>query len=113
MRIFSPRWGHEDTYVLELSRASLVVNHITSKAVCTYRENLDPEWSGDSLEDILRNDSIYTPAVLPRMLERAWLAWRSNDLSDEELQIEINAVADWLNTCTRAKPSTEFWLAFF
>jgi len=47
------------------------------------------------------------------MLERAWLAWRSNELTDAELQDELIEVAQWINTITRAKPGTEFWRGFF
>ena len=113
MRIYSPRWGQEDTYDLELSRESLIITHGPSKATCAWRENLDPQWGGDSLERMLTNDSIYPPSILQRLLAHAWLSWRSNEMDDNALQEELNAVADWLNATTRAKPSTEFWRRFF
>jgi hypothetical protein len=113
IRVYSPRWGQEDTYVLQLSRDSLVISHGPSETTCTYRENLDPEWSGDSLERILMNDAVYPPSVLPRLLEHAWLAWRANEINASSLQEELNAVAEWINTSTRAKPQTEFWRRYF
>jgi len=113
IRIYSPQWGQEDTYDLDLSPDSLVISHGASKATCTYRENLDPQWAGETLERTLSNDGIYPPSVLPRMFERAWLAWRANELTDDALQSELDAVAEWINAGTKAKPRTEFWKRFF
>ena len=91
LEIFSPRWGHKDTYKLELTRESLLITQGPRSAKSTWRENLDPEWSGEKLEDILRNDSIYPPGIFQDLVEHAWLSWRNGELGssavDEELQI--------------------------
>jgi hypothetical protein len=113
IRIYSPRWGREDTYQLGLSPDSLVISYGASKEPCNCRENLDNQWSGDSLEGMLINDAVYPPSILPRLLERAWMAWRANELNDSALQEELDAIADWINTGTRAKLQTDFWRGIF
>lgn len=113
LQIYSPRWGHEDVYELVLTRDSLVITHGARIAKCVWRENLDPEWSGESLDGTLRNDSIYPPSKFSRWIARAWEAWRGGELSDSAVDKELKALADWLNVITRAKPDTEFWKKIF
>lgn len=113
LRIYSPRWGHEDTYTLELSRDTLVITQGARSTKATYRENLDPEWSGETLVDILQNDSIYPPEIFQRLIEHAWLTWRGGELSDEAVKEELLVLAGWLNGITKNKPSTDFWKGYF
>jgi len=113
LRIYSPRWGHEDTYDLALTRNSLAITQGTRFSTCTWRKNLDPEWTGESLVDIFQNDSIYPPSIFPRLIEHAWLAWRGGELDDAAVNRELNALAVWLNVTTRAKPDTDFWKQYF
>lgn len=113
LRIFSPRWGHEDTYELKLSQDSMVITQGPKSAKCTWRENLDPVWSGESLEDILENDSICPPAKLEGLIEYAWVSWRNGELSDTGVDVELQAIADWINEITKAKPKTDFWRKYF
>jgi len=109
LRIFSPRWGHKDTYELRLSQDSMVITHNPKSAKCAWRDTLDPEWSGDNLRDILENDSICPPAKLEDLIEYAWVSWRNGELSDTDVNVELQAVADWINEITKAKPNTKFW----
>ncbi len=113
LRIFSPRWGHEDTYELALARDSLVISRSASSAKCTWRENLDPEWSGESLRHILENDSIYPPSILQDLIEHAWVSWRNGELDGSAVNEALQAVANWLNETTKAKPDTDFWRKYF
>lgn len=113
LRIYSPRWGHEDTYELGLTRDSLVITRGERSAKCTWRENLDPEWSGECLDGILQNDLIYPPSIFPRLIKHAWLSWRSGEIDDAAVDTELNALATWLNVITKAKPDTEFWKKYF
>jgi hypothetical protein len=113
LRIFSPRWGHEDMYKLKLTRDSMVITQGARSTKCTWRENLDPEWSGESLRHTLENNSIYPPAILEDLIKHAWVSWRNSELDDSALNKELQAVAVWLNEITMAKPDTEFWHKFF
>lgn len=113
LQIYSPRWGHDDTYEVTLTRDALVIALGPRSATCTWRDNLDPEWGEESLEDILRNDSIYPPSIFPRLLEHAWRSWRDGDLDDAAVDTALKALADWLNGITRTKPDSGFWRKYF
>lgn len=115
LKIYSPRRGHEDIYSFEISREELVINlHAGARsAKATYRENYDPEWTGEPLENMLRNDSIYPPTNFNKLIEHVWLSWRSEGLSSERVEKELQALIDWLNFITKNKPSTEFWTSYF
>ncbi len=111
--IYSPRWGHDDTYSIELTRESMLISHGPRKSKCVWQEGRDSIWQGESLDSHLRNDSIYAPAILPDLLEHLWSSWRNSDLNDAQAQTELDSVIAWLNALTHAKPQTEFWRKFF
>ena len=112
-QIFTPRWGHEDTYKFELTRDAMTISHGPRKAKCLWVENRDPHWKGEPLERILSNDHMYAPAILPRLLEHLWSSWRSGELKDAAAQKELTAVIKWLNKITAAKPKTSYWRKYF
>ena len=113
LNIFSPRWGHEDTYTVELSRDFMEISMKMRKTKATWDESSDPEWSGKSLDGIMNNDNIYPPAITRDLFERAWKAWRDGELNDQEVEKELHLVADWVNAVTRSKPNSEFWAKYF
>jgi len=113
LEIFSPRWGRNDTYTLAMTRDSLLITMEMRSAGCIWRENLDPEWSGESLVRILGNDSICPPAIFQDLIEHAWKSWRMHELDDSAVNEELQAVAKWLNEITERKPRSEFWRKYF
>jgi hypothetical protein len=113
LRIFSPRWGHDDTYKVTLTRESMTVTLMPRSATCVWRENRDPEWVGESLETILKNDMIYPPSILSRLFEYVWRSWRNGDIDNAGVARELPALAAWLNEITRTKPDSEFWRRYF
>ena len=113
LRIFSPRWGRHDTYRVELHRDYMKISMTLREAMATYVENLDPEWSGESLQRIMNNDSIYPPAITQSLFQRAWLAWRDGELDDAQVAQELELIAEWINKVTEAKPDSDFWRAYF
>lgn len=112
-QIFSPRWGHHDKYVFELTDDEMTISMGPRKSKCVWQTGKDPEWQGELFEKILRNDSIYPPSILPRMLEHLWISWRNGELNDSDAQMELDAVTEWLNTITESKPKTDFWGKYF
>lgn len=113
LEIFSPRWGHDDTYRVSLEQDELHISLGPRGAKATYRVNLGPEWTGESLIQILRNDMIYAPWNIQECIEYAWLQWRNGELSDEQVEHELKLLAEWLNTVTRSKPRSNFWSGYF
>ncbi len=119
VRLYSPRWGHEDTYEIKLGRQQMRIEHSSKTAVCSRVEGGDPKWSGYSenignpLVNILENDSIYPPTVFVRALEISWIAWRDGRLDDEKLQQEVQQLCVWVNEVSLSKPKTDFWRGVF
>lgn len=111
--IYSPRWGHNDTYVFDFEYDTLTIELPPRIAICKWHENGDPEWSGEKLVEILRNDSIYPPSILQDLIEHLWTSWRNGDISVDSVNTELQALITWLNRITETKPQTEFWSAYF
>jgi hypothetical protein len=110
---YSPRWGHEDLYRIQLESNTMTVDglHMGKNAVCS----LERTWSGyndkfgNPLEKILENDGINPPSNFVIALEQAWIAWIEGRLDNDQVQSEIQELCNWLNTVTQSKPSTDFW----
>ena len=113
LQIYSPRWGHKDTYTVEMSQAEMTITMHPRVANCTYVPNQDPVWSGEPLQHIFNNDSIYAPEMFPDLFEWAWGKWRNGEISDQDVDTELQLLATWLNTITAAKPQTDFWRQYF
>jgi len=113
LQIFSPRWGHDDTYEVELERDHMEITRGANTARADWQDNADPAWSGWTVEGIMGNDSIHPPAVAQRMFQKVWTAWRGGEVDTPQAEAELQALADWINAVTRAKPRTDFWRAYF
>lgn len=113
LELYSPRWGHDDTYRVDLQPDVMTITMQVRKATCTYQPNADPVWTGEPLSKILRNDSIPPLEQLTNLLEHAWLAWRGGEINDAEVAGELQLLADWINTITKNKPGSPFWKRYF
>jgi len=113
LRIFSPRWGHDDTYTVQLEHEFLEIKMQAKTARATWKEMADPEWSGENLTSIMRNDSIYPPAITQDLFEHAWKSWRNGDISEKDVNEELQKLAEWINTITKEKPHSSFWSKYF
>ncbi|NDP62968.1 hypothetical protein [Polaromonas sp.] len=113
LSIFSPRWSREDIYSVELDKEFMEISMHARKTRATWRENLDPEWSSESIQDIMNNDSIYPPAITQDLFEYAWKEWRNGEISAQEVETELKELAVWINAVTRKKPNTQFWKRYF
>ena len=110
---YSPRWGHTDCYSFVFSMNSLTITHHARKCSATWEDNADPTWRGESFVGTLKNDSIYPPDGLEGLIEFLWKEWRDGQLNDEQLQVELHALVEYINVSTKAHPRTEFWQKIF
>ena len=111
--IYSPRWGHNDKYSVELDRDFMEITLQARTSRATWRDNLDPEWSGESIQEIMNNDSIYPPEITQDLFEHAWKEWRDGTINDQEVEQELKEVATWINEVTKSKPKSDFWNKYF
>ncbi len=113
LEVYSPRWGHNDTYTFTLKHEFMDISMQGRSARCSWRENRNPEWSGEPLQNIFENDSIYPPAIFQKLVEYVWKEWRSKNITDQKAETEFVELATWLNAITKSKPQTDFWKKYF
>ena len=120
VRIYSPRWGHDDSYEFSIDENKMeITSGVTRGAICKWREKKDPIWVeendsiGNPLINILNNDHVYPPSVFVSALEAAWIAWRDGELDCKEIESEINILVEWINETSQNKPTTDFWNKIF
>ena len=112
--IYTPRWGHDDRYNFTFGKNSLTIDLDKKITKATWTDTTArPDWTGEDLFKTMRNDAIYPPHNLLKLLEHLWREWRHVKISHEQVQDELNALVEWINTSTRNKPTTEFWNAYF
>ena len=108
MQIFTPRWGHCDTYTFLLSHKQIEINMGARTATCAWKKKQDPLWKGETLRDILENDQIYPPAVFQNLVEHAWKSWRNGELGNDEVRNELQALIEWLHKTTEKSQKQSF-----
>lgn len=120
INLYSPRWGHEDSYVIRFDEKEINIMGVGAKeAKCVQNPNGSVGWSGHNqmtgnpLLNILQDDHIYAPDVFIDAIIHAWGSWKNGDLSDEQLDEEVAHLANWINTSTKNKPDSEFWSSYF
>ncbi|WP_111636951.1 hypothetical protein [Marinomonas shanghaiensis] len=113
IEIFSPRWGHNDTYTIKMTNNQMTITAGARSSTAINRPNLDPQWTGEELSRILSNDSITAPDNLKDVLEHAWEEWRNGNIKDPDLQNELEILAAWINAITQHKPKSQFWTNYF
>jgi len=111
--IFSPRWGHEDTYTVKLDKDFMEISMGARKSTAKWRERLDPEWVGEPILSMMQNDHIYPPAITQDLFEHVWKEWRDGQITAQEAENALQEFAKWLNVITHAKPDSEFWNKYF
>lgn len=113
LSLFSPRWGHEDTYSVEILRDTLTISMNARVAKATWQENQDPQWDGEPLERTMTNDHIHPPADIQDFFEYVWREWRNGNINDATADVELHQLEQWINSITSAKPRSEFWRRYF
>ena len=117
--VYSPRWGHDDTYTITLTRNKLSVALDAPGAVCVLDEDGQAEWQGyrsgssHPLLAVFANDSIYAPAVVPEALEWALGKWSQHEADRSEISTAIEELFSWVSFTARRKPASEFWKEYF
>ena len=113
--IFSPRWERSEDYTFTFKNTGLSAKRSAQMTGATWvRTENGLDLTDGNLTSIMGNDSISAPWNLDYLVERLWYDWKDDTFSTpEELQRELNALAEYINTCTRARPATDFWSEYF
>ncbi len=97
-----------------------IENALTVKAIWSNRKNPDHdyscsykyelEWGGKGLCDMMGTESnTYPPYNLHGMLEHIWCEWRRGNIMREEVEARVDEIKTYIDACTDAKPSDDFW----
>ena len=119
VRVFSPRWGHADSYTILFSHEAMEVKGVGAKAArCRIDEHGILDWSGhggseNPFLNMLADDHIHPPVVFISALEWAWEAWRKGEIQDEDLTSGLEELFEWVNATTEARPKSDFWRRCF
>ncbi len=101
-RVFSRRWGHEDTYRLKRKRNGWEVEFTSGLTVGDKR-------GYPALFENLQHDSINYPRTLGERLAWLWEAARRQRLTRSEIQAAIDALATWVSHVEQNTPDGSPW----
>ena len=97
-RVHSNRWGHYDTYHLTRNSDGWFISHNA------YSQQGEIDGS-PILNRILEHDSITYPHNLNDYISRTWHNAHAG-ATREEIQNQLNDIAEWISTTERNKPYT-------
>jgi len=111
MNLFSPRWGHEDTYTITINENNIEINMSQRIAKYNYIDGKFENVSHESLESIMRNDNISIPENLNYYLFELVTSIIENEITEEDSHLELQELENWINCSTRACqfPNTDYW----
>jgi len=104
-RVFSRRWGHDDTYTIKRTATGWDVSHIMINGPC--------DKGGRPF--LFRNfdqDSIRYPSSLADNLEWLWERAATAGLSHDQVQEALQQLADWVSETENGGPSGGVWEGF-
>jgi len=119
LSIFSPRWGHKDSYEFEFTDEHISLLRGAKEAIAKFDEAGSIVWSGHNVStgnpllNIMSDDHIYPPVYLIYAIENIWKYWLYNEISEDEFKAEFKKIEPWINDTTNAKPDSEFWNRLF
>ena len=103
LRVFSRRWGHEDTYRLSLAKDGWLIEAMeTSKRVSDSHGH-------PILFRLMEHDSIEYPTRLGDKLHQLWEKASAGTLSGEQVQQALDALAEWITRTETHAPRHTIW----
>jgi hypothetical protein len=117
--VYSPRWGHTDGYSFHMTREGFSLQLNTKRAECKLNDDRAAVWSGHNaptgnpLLQIMSDDSIYAPEIVPEALEWVLGKWNRYEAKRETILDALGDLFAWIDHTARAKPSSDFWSEYF
>lgn len=101
-RVFSRRWGHDDTYLVKRTEDGWIISHHAISGPCD-------KGGRPYLFENLRHDSIQFPARMEGWMEWLWDRACTEGLTQTQVQEALQQLADWVSTTERNRPSDGVW----
>ncbi len=95
--VFSRKWGHKDTYVVNRTADGWYIEFGSIKGDCD-------KTGAPYLFEILNNDSINYPADLSGCMEWLWEQAEERRFSDEDIQCYLNELGKWIQEVEKSTP---------
>lgn len=105
LRIFSRRWGHDDTYHITRTENGWILNHTAIGGPCD-------KGGRPFLFENLRRDLIQYPARLEGWMEWLWDKAATVGLTSEQVQDGLRQLGEWISNSERNAPHGEIWDGF-
>jgi len=104
-RVFSNRWGHDDTYNVKRTGDGWTITHIAIGGPCD-------RGGRPFLFENFRQDSIHYPEGLDGWMEWLWNQAASQGLTQQQVQEALQRLADWVSTTERNVPTGSVWESY-
>lgn len=101
-RVYSRRWGHEDTYHITRTSEGWFVTHLTIAGPCD-------KTGKPFLFESLRHDYIQYPNGLGGYLEWLWDQAESKGLPHDSVQKGLDDLAIWVTKTEKSSPKGDIW----
>lgn len=101
-RVFSRRWGHEDTYRITRTEEGWDVRNLVIGGPCDKAGH-------PSLFHNFEQDSIAYPATLDSRMEWLWNQAKNKGLSKEAVQNALRELAGWVSLTEKSAPDSGIW----
>lgn len=101
-RVYSKRWGHEDTYTVKRTTDGWEISHLAIGGPCD-------KGGRPFLFDNFRQDSISFPDGLDDWMEWLWSQAETKGLTAEQVQASLQELADWVSQTEKTAPSGGVW----
>jgi hypothetical protein len=101
-RVFSRRWGHDDSYTLKRIKDGWNISHLAIGGPCD-------KGGQPFLFQNLRQDSIQFPARLDGWMEWLWNQAATQGLTEAQVQVAVQQLADWVSDTERSAPNSGIW----
>ena len=99
LEVYSRRFGHADRYKISKTDEGWHVRHISPGGDCD-------KTGAPHLFKSLEHDSINYPQDLGGYME--WLWYKSADMSEEEIQNQLDQIGEWIEITEKASPGGIF-----
>lgn len=100
--VYTPRWGHDDTYSLTRTEDGWHFNFGGRKGPCDKRGR-------PYLYECFQNDSINYPSGFEWRLMWLWDQAKEKGLSREDVQARLEELSQWLRDVEESRPKDDFW----
>lgn len=103
--IFSPRWGHNDTYTFSWTPEgwSIVGGGGHKCSVHIDEDGTEPS-DAARFERMLANDMMFMPWDMHNCLWILWKGIRDGEIDDDVANAEIAKLGNWINATTESAP---------